>query len=355
MFNLTSTTDLLQITGAIATGGANLQVLVDYVDASSSGTVFTPGNQPTLITGNTATTICASPAASVQRGISHISIANAAANACTFTFNRIAGTTTVQVFPGISAGTTTIPAGYSLEYNEQNGWVLIDKSLGRVETPLSGRLIARTVLSSGTSFTTSASTNTVIAKLQGGGGGSGGITGAATSSWASGGGGGGSYLEKTVAVSPNTAYTIAIGAAGTAGATAGGTGGNGGSTTLAVGGTTYTAPGGTGSVGGTATAALLVGPGGAGGAVPTNGDLNVGGEPGNPGITLIPATGIMASGSGGHAPGFGASGAPLTSTGGVGNAGIGFGAGGSGSSTNGATNRVGIAGLVGAMIIEEYS
>jgi hypothetical protein len=351
MLNLTSTTDLLQIINA---GTVNVQVVVDYVDASSGGTVFTPGNQPTLITTAATTTICNSPGASVQRGVSHILIQNTGTSAAAIQVQRIAGSTTTNALPNAS-GIVTIPAGYSLEYNEQNGWVLIDKSLGRVETPLSGRLIARTVLSSGTSFTTSASTNTVIAKLQGGGGGSGGITGAATSSWASGGGGGGSYLEKTVAVSPNTAYTIAIGAAGTAGATAGGTGGNGGSTTLAVGGTTYTAPGGTGSVGGTATGALLVGPVGAGGAVPTNGDLNVGGEPGSPGITLIPSTGIMTSGAGGHAPGFGASGAPLTSTGGVGNAGIGFGAGGSGSSTNGATNRVGIAGLVGAMIVEEYS
>ncbi len=351
MLNLTSTTDLLQI---INSGTVNLQVVVDYVDASSSGTVFTPGNQPTLITTAATTTICSSPGTSVQRGINHVSIVNASASAAAVQVQRISGSTTTDVLPNAS-GTTTIPAGYSLEYNEQNGWVLIDKSLGRVETPLAGRLLARTVLTSGTTFTTTASTNTIIAKLQGGGGGSGGITGVASESWASGGGGAGSYLEKTVATAPNTSLTYAIGAAGSAGATAGGTGGNGGSTTLTVGATTYTAPGGTGSVGGTATAALLVGPGGAGGAVPTNGDVNAGGQPGLPGVTLIPATGVMASGAGGQAPGFGASGAPLTSTGGVGNTGIGNGAGGSGSSTNGGTNRAGVAGLGGALIIEEYS
>lgn len=54
MLNLTSTTDLLQI---INSGTVNLQVIVDYVDASSSGAVFTPGNQPTLITTPTTTTV----------------------------------------------------------------------------------------------------------------------------------------------------------------------------------------------------------------------------------------------------------------------------------------------------------
>lgn len=351
MLNLTSITDLIQI---VTTGTCNLQVIADWVDQSSGGTVYTPGVTPTLITTATTTSIALSPASSTQRGVNHVSITNFATTQVTFNLQRVAGTTTINL-NGSTSRAFTLLAGYTLEYNEQNGWVMSDASGGRVETPLTGRLLARTVLTSGTTFTTTASTNTIIAKLQGGGGGSGGITGAATASWASGGGGAGSYLEKTVTAAPNTSLTYAIGAAGSAGATAGGTGGNGGSTTLTVSGTTYTAPGGTGSVGGTATAALLVGPGGAGGAVPTNGDVNAGGQPGLPGVTLIPATGVMASGAGGHAPGFGASGAPLTSTGGVGNAGIGNGAGGSGSSTNGATNRVGIAGLVGAIIIEEYS
>ena len=173
MLNLTSITDLIQIINA---GTVNLQVVVDYVDASSSGTVFTPGNQPTLITTAATTTICNSPGASVQRGVSHISIVNAGSTAAVVQIQRISGSTTTDMVPVVfgSPSTTTIPSGYSLEYNEQNGWVLIDKSLGRVETPLAGRLLARTVLTSGTTFTTTTSTNTIIIKGVGGGGGGGG-------------------------------------------------------------------------------------------------------------------------------------------------------------------------------------
>lgn len=120
--------------------------------------------------------------------------------------------------------------------------------LTNLPTPAStGRLIrAPQILTSGTSYTTPAGCNSIYIEMIGGGGGGG---GAATTSNAAGGGGPSIFAWKYVSVSPNTAYTYAIGAAGNGGAAGNNNGAAGGNTSITIAGTTYTAGGGGGGGG----------------------------------------------------------------------------------------------------------
>lgn len=215
-----------------------------------------------------------------------------------------------------------------------------------------GQFIKRTLLTSGTSFTTTVNTNKIILRLQAGGGGGGGTTTAAASAALGGGGSAGGYAEKTFNVDPNTAYTYAIGAAGAAGNTSGGNGGVGGVTTFAVGATTVTANGGLGGIGETAGTALAVILGGASPAVSTNGDMNGGGAPGAVGIRL---SGLLGGSGAGGSCLFGAGGNGLNAAG-AGVVGVGYGAGGSGGCVlNNSAAVAGGAGLAGCIVVEEYS
>lgn len=217
---------------------------------------------------------------------------------------------------------------------------------------MSGRYLGTTVKTTGTSFTTGASTNTIIVKVQAGGGAGGGGATAAVSAGAGGGGSAGGYAEKTFTVTASTAYTYAIGAAGSAGSAGNNPGGAGGNSTFVVGGTTVTANGGLGGQGMAATSTINSVLGGASPAISTNGDWNNGGEPGMEGIAF---TGVIGnSGKGGCC--FTGSGGNGLVTQGTGVAGVGFGAGGGGGLTlNGGSATAGGAGLAGIIIIEEYS
>jgi len=139
------------------------------------------------------------------------------------------------------------------------------------------------VLTSGTSWT--APLGVRRARVRGTGGGGGGGRGATDTNVDIGcGGGGAGTFDVTVPISPGTAYTYAIGAAGTA-AAAGNTPGNaGGATTLTVNGTTYTANGGSGG----STTPLT-----ADGGTATNGRVNT---PGGPGWSYGTTGGAMSSG-----------------------------------------------------------
>ena len=86
-----------------------------------------------------------------------------------------------------------------------------------------GRYLGSTILTAGTTFTTGPNTNTIFVRVQAGGGGGGGVAANAAGNGTVGGGGAaGGYAEKTFAVTPNTTYTYAIGAAGIAGVNTGG-------------------------------------------------------------------------------------------------------------------------------------
>lgn len=126
-------------------------------------------------------------------------------------------------------------------------------------TPASSGQLIRSPrnLSSGTSYTTPSGCNSILVEMWGGGGGGGtGADGSSGDTASPGtGGGGGAYLRQYIAVSPSTAYTIAIGAAGAAGAipgatSAGNNGTAGGTTSIIVSGTTYSCTGGGAGSGG---------------------------------------------------------------------------------------------------------
>jgi len=214
-----------------------------------------------------------------------------------------------------------------------------------------GRHLGTQVLTSGTTLTTGASTNTIRARLQAGGGAGGGGTSTASSASPGPGGAAGGYAEVTLAVSPSTGYDVAIGAAGAAGS-AGAAGGAGGDTTLTVGATTVTATGGSGGAAASAgtNAAVIQGP--APPAASTNGDVNASASGGGDGIRFDGLTG--SSGRGGSSQ-FGGGGRPkITQANGA--AGVGYGAGGSGGLTlNGGAATSGGAGTQGILIVEEFS
>lgn len=341
MILLAGTSALLQVTTGSAT---NVTVQASYVDLSAS--TVTPSTQNTTIATATTSTVVNSPAASTQRNIKSLAINNplGAASSCQVTVTHTDGTTPVVV------AVATLSAGDTLQYNDLDGWVtlLAGGSLSLVAA--SGRFIKTTLLTTGTSFTTGPTTNSIRIRGVGGGGGGAGCTSVASAAAAGGGGGGGGYLEKFIAVSPNTAYAYTIGAAG-AGAS-GAAGGSGTNSTFVVGATTYTAKGGTGAPVATASATLTAYPGGAGGAVSTNGDTNTTGQPGENGLILI-VTPVGVSGGGGSSN-FGGGGVGIAAAG-NGNAGGGFGAGGSGSLTGASAVRTGGSGTAGCWVVDEFS
>lgn len=340
---LAATTEKISL---ITNGTTTVDVFASWADLASG--VVTPGKTATAIVlgAPTTTDIVGAPASSTQRTIKELYIRNKHASAST--------TITVQLDIG---GTLyeivklTLLAGYTLQYKDTDGWTLIDAAGGIIVSSLVGRLVKTTVLTSGTSFTTGPSTTSIRIRMWGGGGGGGGCTSVASAASCAGGGGAGGYCEKLVAVSPNTAYTYAIGAAGAA--NSGAAGGNGGDTTFTVGATTYTAKGGTGGPGATSTTVIGTAfAGGAGGVVGTNGDVNAPGADGLPGVmTTVGPLGH--SGEGGSCA-VGKGGLALVAAA-AGNAATGNGAGGGGAMTGASSARAGGAGVVGMLIVDEYS
>jgi hypothetical protein len=343
MVILDTTTALIQIINDAA--GA-LDVCASYVDFTTP-TTFTADGQNTLITTAATTTVVGSPGGStIRRNVTGLNIRNSHATvANTVTVKQTDGTTAVELFKCV------LQAGEIVLMNEAGVWFVYDTGGGVKTGTGPGRWRKTTVLTSGTTFTTQPGVASIFVRLLGGGGGGGGCTSVASSACGAGGGGGGGYAEKTFAVAPSTAYTYAIGAAGTG--VSGAAGNNGGNTTFTVGGVTVTAFGGTGAPIGTATTTLVARAGGAGGVISTNGDVNSAGSPGEYGVVLITATPIVASGNGGNSD-FGGGGLGLVAVGNGNNA-VGFGAGGGGSATGASAVRTGGNGAGGMIIVDEYS
>ena len=399
MIILDTTTRKLQVLlgGAVATN--QCPCMASWVDVTSSA--YTPGTTVANTNSTTAVDLVAAPASSTYRQIKTLSIYNADTasvtvtvryndNGTTYTLLKVTlptlyhlvytdtdgwsvhdtagGRTAVQSLAltghvtgsGIGSIATTIANGVVTEAMQS----LSDNTTGDVSTSRhgyvpkapndttkflrgdgtwvapsgGGGMINRTVLTSGTSFTTQSTTTKLVLRMQGGGGGGNG-TANAGGTFTNCGGGGGGYIEKRVTVSGSTAYTYAIGAAGSAGSS--GSGGNGGDTTFTVGATTYTAAGGGGG------SLSTPGTGGSG----TNGDITIPGQPGCAGFlsnTDLYAVGGHGGGSqlgqggwakGGNVPG-----------GQAGTAGTNYGGGGSSNSYAGN----GGAGAAGCIIVEEY-
>jgi hypothetical protein len=252
----------------------------------------------------------------------------------------------------VAAGAITVPQSTSSVFGvvKPDG-TSITAAAGVISAVPTGRWIKTTIWTAGATFTTQAGTKTIFVRIVGGGGGGGGCSWASSNDAMGGGGAAGGYAEKTFTVTGSTGYSTTFGTAGTAGANTGGTGGTGGDSTIVVSGVTVTAKGGLGGVGMATGLTLLTVAGGAG-VIPTNGDLNVPGDPGQYGTRL---SGILGnSGAGGSGPlGSGGVGKSVA-TGGVGAAGTGLGGGGGGGCSI-SVAVLGGAGSAGGMIIDEYT
>jgi len=215
----------------------------------------------------------------------------------------------------------------------------------------SRRLVSTVLITTGTTYTTPANVTAMRAILVGAGGGGAGAGSVSGQGAAGGGGGAGSHCDTgIIAVTPSTAYTIAIGAGGAAGAAGNNNGAYGGATTLTVGATTYTAGSGQGGFASISTAAFTGAYGGLGGTA-LNGLLNVSGAPG--GISIVNGVTYVVSGPGGNGP-YGAGGNAVSPSN-AGNVGLSYGAGGSGASTINANTAAGGNGAPGMILIELYT
>ena len=224
-------------------------------------------------------------------------------------------------------------------------------SLTATVDALTGRFVARQVLTGSGTYTPTPGTTAARARLVGGGGGGGGGSGGAGVACGSG-GGSGTYYEFTVVGGTVTGGAYSVGSGGSAGSSAGGTGGTGGNTTLVLNGTTYTAKGGTGGTGQTNTGSSHApAVGHAQGGTPSTATTILVGEDGDHGVYAA-SDGYFWGGAGG--------GNPLGSGGGTvdggNNGAVGFGLGGGGGGAAATTvGKSGAAGSAGIIIIEEYS
>jgi hypothetical protein len=348
MLLLTSTSDKIQVITGSAVVAMKVQAAFADYDPTQNPPSTNPGRTNTSISGAATTDVVAAPGANIIRNVKWLSIYNAhATSSNAITVQHTDGTTV-----SILTKYTLLP-GETLYYVEAGYFAVLDIAGTRKTAPNTGGLLRRTVLTGNSSgaapFTTSPYTNTIHVRLAGAGGSGGGSITAATSGSAGGGGASGGYAEKLFAVSPSTTYAYAIGqnVLGVSGAN----GVAGGNSTFTVGGVTVTAfggPGGTTSTGSTLGANL----GGASPAVSTNGDLNCGGDPGDPGIILSAA--VVMSGAGGSWTRFGVGGSPRnTQAAGVGG---GIASGGSGGAlvSAGASNAGGSS-FYGFIVVEEYA
>ncbi|MDB5612039.1 MAG: hypothetical protein JWP25_8939 [Bradyrhizobium sp.] len=344
MLILSSSTDSVKVVTTTAT--TTIDIHATWFDNVTGA--ITPDNTDNAAVAGAATTTAVAGPSTGQRNVRLLTICNTHASLSqAVAIQHIkAGGTATQLFK------CTLNFGEALHYTE-DGFRVFDAAGGVKSVGRTGRYLRTTIISNPTtSYTTGPDTNSIHVRLVAGGGQGGGCTvGSASISGGAGGGAAGGYAEKTFAVSPNTAYTVAVGLGGTTSGTGAVTGQAGGISTIAVGGVTVTANGGLGGIGCT-SAATVVTLGGAAPAVSTNGDVNGSGEPGDPGF--VSAVGVAISGKGGSSP-FGAGGNALKAQG-TGAAGIGNGSGGGGGCAISTTGAVaGGAGTNGLIVVDEYA
>ena len=217
-----------------------------------------------------------------------------------------------------------------------------------------GTLMARKIITSGTTVSIDAGTNAILVELIGGGGGGGGTNGSSSKTDCGSGGGAGGYTSYYLSGPFASPYTCAIGAGGSGGPNTGGAGSDGGTTSITVSGTTISANGGkkgsnTGQVNNPFSVA-----GGAGASTGANGTFMTGGAPGE--IGLCTGTNTGGGGNGGSSVYGGGGLGPVVSTAtsnGANATGYGGGGSGSASGTSG-TGGTGGNGSGGCIIVWEY-
>lgn len=340
MIQLTTTSEKLQILPGTA---GDLDIAADAVDISGT-TVTVPTIAPVNLTTTTTTDIVPVPAASTARRIKYLGVRNTHTTVTTTIIIQKVASVTVELIK------VTLLPGWELIYNGGT-WFVYDANGAVITGPTAGRYLRTTVKTSGTTFITGVDTDTIVVEMVGGGGGGGGCTSVGSAASGAGGGGGGAYAKKVFDVLPNTSYACVVGAAGAG--VSGAAGANGTASTFTVGATTVTAPGGTGAPVATTGTGLKAYVGGTGATIATNGDLNLAGQPGHYGVTLIVTGAIVASGSGADSA-LGAGGLGLIVVG-NGNPATGFGGGGGGAATGASAVRTGGSGSAGVIMIEEYT
>lgn len=234
MLLLTSTSDLIQVITGSAT---SVEVHASWVD-NASGTI-TPGRTNTAaITGATTTTVVASPAASTQRNVKHLSIKNDHATLSNvIEVIHTDGTNVETLWEG------TLLAQESVVLDANGLWTSYSPGGSQKTTAFVGPVDVQVFTATGagtwtkpTSFTPKA----VIVVMWGAGGGGGAGASLATATVAKGGGGGGGGAYNTryfQAADLGATENLSVGAGGTAGVpgaagAAGGDGGVGGTTTF---------------------------------------------------------------------------------------------------------------------------
>lgn len=124
MITLTNTNHILKVTTSAAT---NVDVMVTFADHTVDGATL--GDQQTLITSATTTTILAAPAASTQRQGKYISILNTSGGANTVTVIKdVAGTNFDLIV-------VQLAANERLEYLDGHGWQVFTNT-GAVKTSI---------------------------------------------------------------------------------------------------------------------------------------------------------------------------------------------------------------------------
>jgi hypothetical protein len=329
----------------VTSAAVTTDVHASWVDDTAGAII--PGALNSLITTATNTIVVTSPGSS-YRNVKFMSFANRHATlAQTVTVQHYDGANTVQLVK------VTLQPGDTLLYPGEDQWVVLDANGAQktVQSGIVGRFLKRTVLTTGTSFTTTAATNTLTVRLLGGGGGGGGATSNLANISAAGGGSSGGYAEKTFTVTPSTTYTYQVGAGGAGGINGANAGNQGTNSFFVVGATNTVANGGPGGAAAPAAPAPTMRLGGALPTLSTGGDLNASGKGGGPGSSFN--TTVALSGDGGDSM-FGGGGGSVNVNG-TGAAATSFGSGGAGALTVAAANAVGGAGFQGVLIVDEYA
>lgn len=124
MILLDATTKTLEI---LTTAAVNTDYYISYADITTSA--FTPAVSDGQITTATTTTVLSAPGASTQRQVKHISITNrSTTTAQGITVKYDVSGTERYLTPSLTLG-----AGESCQYNNDTGWIVLDKN-GQVKT-----------------------------------------------------------------------------------------------------------------------------------------------------------------------------------------------------------------------------
>jgi hypothetical protein len=345
---------------------------------TGSGTAWVPGFQygSTSLTGLTGGTVTLTPAQAAKGSISLAGTLGSAltivlpawqknwsiTNNTTGAFVTIAKTAAGSGVTIPQNGAPTRVSGDGTNVTQVGENIAAATSLTQAMQlgQATGRLINVQVFSTaGTAtYTPTAGTTQIIVDVVGGGGGGGGTATTGASQGAI--GSGGSSGSRGVALIPSSTYgtsqTVTVGAAGAFGGVSG-NGGNGGQSSF---GALVVAPGGGGgAVGLASTAPFLQLPSAPGGVATFSGTLtqilNCAGNPGTLGACSSLANGAI-SGGGGHSPQSGGGGGRAIQANSVGQSATSAGAGGSGAALLATqAGTTGGAGGAGRVIVYEYA